>query len=51
MEPIYEITRSQLADAFAKWNKDAKENPKKFTDNSTDGKSEADALLEYLGKK
>ena len=48
MEEKFEFTKSQLAQAFAKWLAEVNETPDNFGENTTDGVSEAETLIGYL---
>lgn len=48
METYYEITRSELVKAFAKWNKDYEDNPEDFLDDLLP-EEQTNYLLKLLG--
>jgi len=52
MEELFDFTKSQLIEAFLKWNKDVAENPDKFNEITLTKKcatEQAEALMKYLG--
>ena len=50
MEPIIELTPSQIKDAFAKWIKDVEENPDDFEDKPAPDVDHAKVLTEQFFK-